>query len=79
MPQEKFPLADALAVSQASNEIFTGPPATETDRCSVTFRLSRERHRQLKIKSVASNKTMQDVLTEAVEMFIKAPGEPPKF
>lgn len=52
---------------------------TEADRCSVAFRLSRERRRQLKINSIASNKTTKDVLSEAVEMFIKAPRSQPKF
>ncbi|MGO3933700.1 hypothetical protein NP284_35960 [Rhodopseudomonas pseudopalustris] len=80
MSKEKFPLADALAISQASNETFTRlSAAAEADRCSITVRLSREQRRQLKLKSITRNKTIQDVLAEAIEVFLKAPDAPPKF
>jgi hypothetical protein len=44
---------------------------TDAERKS-TFRLPQKLHRALKIHSIESDRTMSDLLTEAVEEYLKA-------
>jgi hypothetical protein len=80
MSKRQHTLADAIAASETSNETF-GPALSataEANRCAVTIRLSHEQRQQLKLKSITHNTTMQEVLMEAIEMYIKSPYEASK-
>jgi hypothetical protein len=59
--------------SQDADETFgvdVGP--VDRDRCGVLVRISPEKRRQLKMTAIVRNTTVQQLLTEAIEIVLQS-------
>lgn len=51
-----------------------GPPSTQAGRTRVSVRLDRERHLKLKLTAAHLQRTLQDVITDALDRYLEQLG-----